>query len=117
MDYTRYRDIANRLIPKYGTSGTLENTRVVPDPDKPWNSTPVTTTTAISLIAFPDDGHTFVDHNISGDVRIIMVAPKPTLSIEIGDKIKYGVNAVTVQKLKKLDPDGSGAILWAALVL
>lgn len=117
MDYNRFRELANELIPKYGTSGVLTNTRTVANPDKPWLNDVVTTNTNIKLIAFPDDGRTFVDHNITGDVRILMIAPIAGMKIAIGDTITYGVHTVTTQKLKAMDPDGSGAILWAVLVL
>lgn len=117
MDYSRYRNLATDKIAKYGTNGVVKNTRTVPDPDKPWLNTTVTTETNVKLIAFPDDGRTFVDHNITGNVRILMIAPVAGLSIAIGDTITYGAQTVTVQRLKDMDPDGSGAILWAVLVL
>lgn len=119
MDYARYRDIAKRVIPKWGTAGTLLQTRaVIPDPQKPWNATSTDTTIDIKLVIFPDDGVTFVDHNLTGDVRIALVAPTDALtSVEIGDKVSYSAASGIVKNYTKLDPDGTGAILWALLIV
>lgn len=119
MDYTRYRDIAKRLIPKYGTVGSLDNTRTVtPNPSQPWINQSIDTVVPIALIVFPDDGVTFVDHNVTGNVRIAMVAPSDELiSVSIGDRVKYGLQTATVKSYKTIDPDGSGAILWALLIV
>lgn len=117
MDYERYRGIARRLIPKYGTVGTLTETKsIIPDPTKPWNATVAEVDTSIHLLSFPDDGVLFVDHNVTGDVRILLVAPKPELQrVTIGAKITFGVTSLLVKKYKAIDPDGSGVILWALL--
>lgn len=117
MDYTRFRQMATRTIPKWGVNAVIKQTTLIKDPDKPWLETETVKETPIKLIQFPDDGTTFVDHNITGNVRILLIAPVAGLEIAIGDVITYGANVVTAQKYKALDPDGTGAILWAVLVL
>lgn len=117
MDYTRYRDIAKRLIPKYGTVGNLEASRQIPDPNTPWKSTTETLNIPLQLVVFPDDGVTFVDHNVTGNVRMALVAPSDQLNdVAIGDIITYGAQRASVRKYKTIDPDGSGPILWAILI-
>lgn len=118
MDYTRYRDIAQRLIPKYGTVGKLKSTvKTIPDPTKPWQATYIEKEIPIQLVAFPDDGVMFVNHNVTGNVRILMVAPSEQLTdVAIGNVVTYGKQTASVEKYKTIDPDGSGAILWALLV-
>ena len=118
MDYTRYRETAQRLIKKYGTVGSLTNTKqIIPDPTKKWITESVTSSLPIELVVFPDDGVTFVDHNVTGNVRVALVAPKQELAeVYIGDVVKYGLFTATVKSYKTIDPDGSGAILWALLI-
>lgn len=117
MDYTRFRDMATRVIPKWGVDGVLHQTHLVKDPAKPWLETETTTTTPIKLVQFPDDGTTFVNHNLTGNLRILLIAPVAGMVINIGDTFTYGANKVTAQRFKSLDPDGTGPILWAVLVL
>lgn len=119
MDYAHYRNVAKTMIPKYGTTGMLKQVRAVtPNPAQAWKVTQLESTLPINLVSFPDDGVTFVDHNITGNVRILLVAPSDLLtSLEIGDTITYGAHTCKVQKYKTIDPDGTGAILWAILVV
>ena len=118
MDYTRYRETAQRLIKKYGTVGSLTNTKqIIPDPTKKWITESVTSSLPIELVVFPDDGVTFVDHNVTGNVRVALVSPSAELTaIAIGDVLTYGLQTATVKSYKTIDPDGSGAILWALLI-
>lgn len=117
MDYTKYRELSTRLITKYGTSGTVVRRELIRDPVQAWKSSEQITSVPVKLLQFDDDGILFVNHNITGHVRILIIAPTTLLTaIEIGDSITYGVNSVTVQKIQKLDPNNSGAILWAVLV-
>lgn len=117
MDYTKYRSMSTRLITKYGTNGTHVRRELVRDAVQAWKSTEQIISTPVKLLQFDDDGILFVNHNITGHVRILIIAPTPLLTaINVGDTVTYGTNSVTVQKIQKLDPDNSGAILWAVLV-
>ena len=118
MDYTRYRQTAERLIATYGTTGAIVNTvQTATDPAQPWKTTPVVKSMPIQLAVFPDDGVTFVDHNVTGNVRVALVSPSAELTaIAIGDVLTYGLQTATVKSYKTIDPDGSGAILWALLI-
>lgn len=119
MNYERYRDVAKRLIPKYGTVGSITSTvKTIPDPAQPWNATYIDNVTPIQLCSFPDDGVLFVNHNITGNVRVLLVAPSAQLTeVFVGDVVKYGTQTAAVKQYKTIDPDGSGAILWALLVV
>lgn len=118
MDYARYRETAMRLIAKYGTVGTITTVRQVsPDPTKPWNAVPTSVELPIKLVTFPDDGVTFVDHNVTGNVRIAIVAPSTELrNVAVGDVVRYGLETAAVKKYKAIDPDGSGVIVWSLLI-
>lgn len=116
MDYTRHRATALRMIAKYGTDIELTlkrragiglqaeyQTRAVPSKG----------------LLFPDDGETFVNHNITGDPSILLCAPVLTgglQEINIGDTVSVGNRILTIHLVKKLDPDQTGAILWTLLV-
>lgn len=116
MSYERQRAAALRMVSKYGAKGSLVSTVAIPDVEKPWNSTVAEATTPIYFVAFADDGVTFVDHNIQGDVRLLTVVADTPLKINVGDVITTVTNNFSVKKAKPLDPDTDGAILWAALV-
>ena len=117
MDYTKYRELSKRLVSKYGRDGKVIKRQLVKDPAKPWLTTETVTETNVKLIQFDDDGVTFVNHNITGHVKILIIAPVAGFEeLAVGDTITYGIRSVTVQKYKKLDPDDTGAILWAVLV-
>lgn len=116
MSYERQRASALRMIKKAGAAGSLVTKRLIEDAERPWINTEVTGTTAIYFVAFADDGVTFVDHNIQGDVRLLTVVAEKPLDIHVGDVIIAGSQAYTVKLGKPLDPDMKGAILWAALV-
>lgn len=115
MTYERQRETALRLVKKYGLNGILQKEVIVPDHDKPWNNTVTTQTTSVNLLAFADDGVTFVNHNITGDVRLLTVVSQLPLDIGVGDLIVTTTNTFTVKLAKPLDPDLTGAILWAVL--
>lgn len=116
MSYERQRASALRMIKKAGSVGTLITKRLIEDADRPWLSTEVTDTTKIYFVAFADDGVTFVDHNIQGDVRLLTLVAEKSLDIHVGDVIMAGSQSYSVKLGKPLDPDMKGAILWAALV-
>lgn len=118
MDYARFRDTAKRLIPKYGTVGSIKSIKQTVDPAQPWKSVATETITPIKLLSFPDDNVTFINHNITGDPRILLVAPSDELTaVYIGDIVSYGTQVATVKDFKKIDPDESGAILWVLLTV
>lgn len=118
MDYARFRDAAKRLIPKYGTVGNIKSIKQTANPAQPWKSATSETNVPIKLLSFPDDNVTFVNHNITGDPRILLVAPSDELSaVYIGDIVSYGTQVATVKDFKKIDPDDSGAILWVLLTV
>lgn len=116
MSYERQRATALRMIKKAGAQGTLVNKRLISYADKPWLNTEETVTTPVYYVAFADDGVTFVDHNIQGDVRVLTVVSNATINIQVGDVIIAGTQNYSVELAKPLDPDMEGAILWAALV-
>lgn len=115
MTYERQRETALRLVKKYGVNGILQQEVITPDQDKPWNNTVTTQTTSVHLVAFADDGVTFINHNITGDVRLLTVVSQFPLDIGVGDLIVTTTNTFTVKLAKPLDPDLTGAILWAVL--
>ena len=116
MSYERQRETALRMVTKYGVSATLHSTAITTEDATPWKQgNKLNTITPIKLVAFADDGVTFVNHNIQGDVRLLTVVSNHVLDIKVGDTIKTAVNDFTVKLAKPLDPDLSGAILWAVL--
>lgn len=116
MTYERQRKTANKLVGKYGTTGLLVQTEKVVT-DVAWRAVTTTTTKDIKFVAFADDGVTFVNHNIMGDVRLLtVVGTDGLINIRVGDKIKTAAREFNVELAKPLDPDLTGAILWAALV-
>lgn len=116
MSYERQRATALRMVKKFGAAGSVERTVTVPNVDQPWKATVSRVSIAIDFVAFADDGVTFVDHNMQGDVRVLTIVSSSPLSIQVGDVIKTTANDFTVKLAKPLDPDMTGAILWAALV-
>lgn len=118
MDYTSKRAQAVRMIERYGTSAVLTQISRTADPAASWKTIETVNAHDVSVVVFPDDGETFVDHNISGDPRIILMSPQPTLTdVSVGDTVTLAHEVVTVKKIKKLDPDLTGAIIWTLLVL
>lgn len=118
--YARARTTATRLISKYGMTCSLDHEVVVNDPTSSWKSTTTKTTYPnVKGIVFDDDGVLFVNHNITGNPRILMIEPIPELDhISIGDKITFtSGEVVQVKKYKHIDPDQSGVILWALLIV
>jgi hypothetical protein len=118
--YARASETASRLLADYGMLCTLVHETVVDDPDSSWKST-VTKDTYPNVkgIVFDDDGVLFVNHNITGNVRILMIEPIPTLAnVSVGDKVTLANGEVVqVKKYKHIDPDLSGTILWALLIV
>lgn len=118
--YDRARNTATRLLTKYGTTCTISQTITIDDPNSSWKSTESTIEhTALKCAVFDDDGVLFVDHNITGHVRVLMVEPSSDLtSIGIGDKVTLSSGEVAqVKKYKQINPDLSGAIMWALLIV
>lgn len=118
--YARSRATAKRLIAKYGMTCTLEHETVINDPTSSWKSTTSKTTYPnVKGIVFDDDGVLFVNHNITGNPRILMIEPVDQLtSVSVGDKVTFtNGEVVQVKKYKHIDPDQSGVILWALLIV
>lgn len=118
--YTRARATASRLITKYGTVCTIKHETTVDDPNSSWKTTVDTVEYGgLKCIIFDDDGVLFVNHNITGHTRILMVEPTPELTeIYVGDKVVLANGeTVHVKKYKQIDPDQSGVILWALLIV
>lgn len=117
MSFERQRATALRLVKKNGVAAVRERITVQDNVDQPWKSgTRQTDVVPVHFVAFADDGITFVNHNIQGDVRLLTVVSTVNFDIQAGDVIKTPSKAFTVKLAKPLDPDLSGAILWAALV-
>lgn len=115
MDYTRHRQTAVRLIEKSGTSCVLTLKRRA---GIGLNAEFQTREVPTKCVVFPDDGVTFVGHNITGNPSIVLCAPVLTgglNEINVGDTISVGIRTLTVEKIKPLDPDQTGAILWTLL--
>ena len=117
--YGRFRDTALNLITKYGMDATLTLKTTAPDPLHKWKSVETETVMPIKCVIFDDDGVLFVNHNITGHTRILMVAPNPLLTdINIGDTVKLLTDeVVTVKKFKQINPNLEGVILWALLIV
>lgn len=117
-DYSRQRTTALRLIKKSGIICTVQIWRNNSDADKAWKpARSMAQIDGLYCVIFDDDGETFVNHNIAGRTRIVMIAPDTRLSnIDVGDKVLISGEILNVEKIKKLDPDNSGAILWTLLV-
>lgn len=116
-DYSRQREQAVRMIKAKGTAAELEVMTRLGETDKPWRPTATGTKYPVHCVIFADDGETFVDHNITGNVRIALIAPTDGLTrIGIGDKLTVKGEVTNINLVKKLDPDASGAILWTALI-
>ena len=116
-NYDRQREQAVRMIKAKGTQAVLEVMTRLGEQDKPWRPTAAGTKHDVWCVVFADDGETFVDHNITGNVRIALIAPADGLTrIGIGDKLTIKNEVVNINLVKKLDPDASGAILWTALI-
>lgn len=117
--YDKFRDTAIRLVTKYGTVATMKHKTVVAVPNSSYKSTVTEVDTAIKCIIFDDDGTLFVNHNIQGHTRILVVAPDPALTeIHIGDTVTLPTNEVVqIKQYKDINPDLSGVILWALLIV
>lgn len=116
MNYDAQRGMALRMVQRYGSRGVIERVRQIPDPEEPWKSTVSNEVIPVYFVAFADDGVTFVNHNIEGDVKMMTVVSNTAFDMHVGDKIRTGTKIFNVRVAKALDPDLSGAILWAALV-
>lgn len=118
--YDRARSTASRLLTKYGTTCTLSHETIVNDPDSSWKSTiSVDEYNGLKCAVFDDDGVLFVNHNITGHTRVLMVEPRSDLTdISIGDKVTLSSGeVVSVKKYKQINPDLSGVIMWALLIV
>lgn len=116
-DYTRQRQQAVRMIKAKGTTGVLTHTVYVENAAEPWKAGTIEVETTVDCLVFPDDGETFVNHNISENARIALVAPTPELTqISTGDKLLVGTELLNINLIKSLNPDNSGVILWTLLV-
>lgn len=117
MSYERQRASALRMVKKFGAPAVHESKVTVPNVDQPWKAATVTTVTNnVHIVAFADDGVSFVNHNVQGDVKVLTIVSTALINIRVGDVIKTPVNDFAVKIAKPLDPDLKGAILWAALV-
>lgn len=117
MDYKAKRLQAYRMIAKYGTMIKVEQV-ITGEGVNAW--TPVQPETVMRdavCVSFADDGVTFVNHNITGDVSLFTIGTtEPDLFLHVGDVIVYeDGRRFTVRLAKPLDPTKNGAILWAAL--
>lgn len=119
MNYDSKRALALRLITKFGGVCSLLR-QVTKTTDAPaWRgSRGEETITGVGFVLFDDDGETFLNHNIVGNTRIALLAPDDRISdVSIGDRLILPTKeVVTVDKIKRLDPDTTGAILWTLLV-
>lgn len=116
--YSRQTETALRLIRKAGTTCSFQALRGDVTSDKAWK--PKRTLTQIDklyCVIFDDDGETFLNHNIAGRTRIVLIAPDARLTnIDVGDKINITGEVLNVEKIKQLNPDNEGVILWTLLV-
>ena len=120
MDYGRNRQSALKLISKFGVSCVLRTDRAVNQNGTPaWKpSRSFTDTSDLKCVIFDDDGETFVNHNVSGRTRIILLAPDTRVTnINVGDKVIVANEVLNVELIKMLNPDASGAILWTLLTV
>ena len=116
-DYAPKRAQAVKLIARYGVAAQLTLTVRSDCQTSSWKPDTTQRKIPVTVVMFADDGETFVDHNITGNVQIALIAPTPELTaLNIGDTITLPHSTVKVEKVKALDPDTSGAILWTALV-
>ena len=117
MTYERQREAALRMVTKYGARASLSQTTSVENPATPWKPTVSVSLVPVHVVTFADDGVTFVDHNIQGDVRIATVVAYSTFAMQVGDGLMINGKTYTVKLAKPLDPDMTGAILWSALIV
>ena len=117
MDYTRHRQTAQRLIDKFGAPAVITLKRRA---GVGLNAEYQTRDVPTKAVIFPDDGVTFVNHNITGSPSIVLCAPVLTgglNEINVGDTVSVGIRTLTVKLIKPLDPDQTGAILWTLLAV
>lgn len=117
--YTRQAETALRLIKKAGTTCSFQALRSsATSDDKAWKpKRSLTQIDSLYCVVFDDDGETFLNHNISGRTRIVLIAPDVRLkNIDVGDKVLITGEVLNVEKIKQLNPDNEGAILWTLLV-
>jgi len=115
MNYDSQRAMARRMVQKYGIRAVLERTELIKDPVQQWKTTETKVTIPIYFVTFADDGTVFINHNIQGDVRTFTIVGNEPIEIRVGDTIRGAGKSYVVREAKSLDPDLSGAILWAAL--
>lgn len=123
-DYTRQRATALKLIKRYGTLCVLTTYRNDGKSAQGWKvDRSEAKVTELPCVVFDDDGETFINHNISGRTRIILLAPDVRVTnVDVGDKVTINAGTpreetLNVEKIKQLNPAAEqGAILWTLLL-
>ena len=118
FNYTALKAQAEKLLDKFGASGTLTRQAfTVADTTKPWARTATSSNTTVKMVLLPwgqaDKGRYFGEDIIAGTSKAIIlwgtVEPLPD------DTVSYGGKTWTVKAATPINPAGTGLIHVCAL--